>query len=270
MSNWMYPPHMPDEPIQLLCFPFAGGGASAFRKWFNARPGMLGISAIQLPGRENRIVEPPRTHMRDIVPELTAEIAAHVHGPYAFFGHSLGARIAFEVIRALLAEGHPLPAHLFVSGSRPPEIAEPRPLHQLQDDAFVRELRRFGGTPKAILESEELMALFLPLLRADFAVDETHTHQEGEPLPVPITAFCGTDDHEASESEMRGWGRHSQFPLSLFSITGDHFFLHSASETLLRHVEETLAARHDPSDGSAACTPASAPTHQGHANGGLS
>lgn len=240
MSSWMMPPVNPAARMRLFCLSYAGGGASAYRNWLRRSSESLDIVAVQLPGRENRMAEPLLTSMEDLVTQVSKEIAQALDRPFAIFGHSLGARVAFEVIRELRRCGQPLPSHLFVSGSRSPEIPEPRPLHHLGDDDFVRELRRFSGTPQVILQNEELMELFLPILRADFTIDETYRYTVAPPLPVSIIAFHGSDDDEATLEEMEGWQRHTASNFRLRTIRGGHFFIQDAWRDVLDDICETL------------------------------
>lgn len=242
MSKWIMPSLKRGGDVQLFCFPFAGGGASAYRTWLRQHSPRLDVAAVQLPGRENRIAEPLLHSMDAILGELVEELALQITGPYAFFGHSLGARMAFEVARTLHKRGHQLPVHMFVSGSRSPEIPEPRPLHQLSQERFCEELGRFGGTPRELMENPELMALYLPILRADFTVDETYEYNHGDALPVSITAFCGTDDPEATAQEMLGWKHQTTEQFTFKQVTGDHFFIQSQWSYVLDQIEETVKA----------------------------
>ncbi len=240
MSRWILPQNTAHAPVRLFCFPYAGGGASAFRSWIKDSRG--GVFAVQPPGRENRLHEPLLYALEDIVAEVVEAILPYTVRPYALFGHSLGARVAFEAARALRRRNCRMPLRLFVSGSPTPEHREPRPLHVLDDDAFIVELRRFSGTPSDILENKEIMSFFLPILRADFTVDETYEYRPGQPLPVPITAFCGTEDPEATPGEMEGWKRHTTAEFDLRLMRGGHFFLNEPDNCLLDMVHEILAS----------------------------
>ena len=238
MAGWFMPEKVPYAPVRLFCFPHAGGGASAYRAW--TKESALGAIPVQLPGRENRMRETLLLSMSAIVEQAAEAIRPYAGQRYALFGHSLGARVAFELGRYMRRKGQPLPAHLFVSGSRAPEIPEPFPLHELEEDAFLAALSRYGGTPQSLLDNKELMKLFLPLLRADFTVDETYEYQEEEPLPVPITAFYGSDDPEATRGEAAGWERHTSGDFSLHEIPGGHFYLTHSSPLLLSYIRRVL------------------------------
>lgn len=240
-TPWLLTHPEAKDIIRLFCFPYAGGGASAYRGWTNALPDDVGVYPIQLPGRENRITEQALCEMEVLVEAISEAIYPYLDRPFIFFGHSMGTRIAFELARTVRRKWELQPCRLIVSGSSAPHIPEPKPLHHLSDDEFVRELGRFSGTPKAILQSRELMNLFLPVLRADFTVDETYVYAEEATLDCPISAFGGTVDTEANREEIEAWVRHTSSAFTLEMIEGDHFFLTTKRELLLQSVARIIA-----------------------------
>ncbi len=146
---------------------------------------------MQLPGRESRLRDPCFTGLEPLVQALPP----YLDMPYAFFGHSLGALIGFELARALVRESRPGPVHLFVSDHSAPQIQNPDPpIHQLPEPDFIKKLRHLNGTPGEVLQHAELMALLLPVLRADFAINETYVYIPGSLLDCPISAFGGLQD----------------------------------------------------------------------------
>lgn len=146
--------------LRLFCFPYAGGGASIYRDWTAALPPVVEVYPVQLPGRQSRLHELPFTRMSLLVPELVEGLQPYLDRPFAFWGHSMGALISFELARHLSHENRPGPLHLFVSGYRAPQLPrlEP-PIHQLPEEAFIHELHRLNGTPDAVLQNRELMRL---------------------------------------------------------------------------------------------------------------
>lgn len=240
VTPWLLSCPAPQDKLRLFCLPYAGGGASIYREWAKFLPADVGVYPIQLPGRENRITEPPLYAMSELIAAVSQAIVPYLERPFVFFGHSLGARMAFELARHLRRRWNIRPCRLIVAGSRAPHLAEPKPLHQLPDAEFIQELRRFSGTPETILQNRELMDLFMPVLRADFTVDETYVYSAESPLACPISAFGGTEDLEASREEMEAWAGHTCGVFTVELVRGNHFFLQTGRELLLRSVSQIL------------------------------
>lgn len=178
------------QDITLFCFPFAGGGASTYTSWIKKLKDKITVCPIQLPGREERIMEKPYTDMSELLRDLTDEIVIAIKGKYALWGHSMGGKIAYELEKYLENKGYQAQC-IFASGCRIPNIPEPNPIYHLKDEAFKRELERFGGTPKKVLENKELLDFFLPMLRADFTLADTYCDNSMTVLHSPIVAFGG-------------------------------------------------------------------------------
>jgi len=215
---------------RVFVFHHAGGSASSYQlgKHF---PADVEVCAVQLPGRESRFTERPVTAMDQVVDELTAAIRADL--PFAFFGHSMGALIAFEVARQLAADG---PDHVFASAHRAPHLADPTVLHGLDDDALAD---RLAATNPALADPE-LREIFLPILRADLTLCETYVHTPGEPLSCPITVFGGREDDIVTEAELRAWRQHTSAGFALRTFPGGHFYLRGAENVVAEHVRRTV------------------------------
>jgi medium-chain acyl-[acyl-carrier-protein] hydrolase len=199
------------------------------------------ILAVQLPGREDRLREQPFARLSQLIDVLAEVLAPHMRSPFAFFGHSVGALIGFELARKLRRQNARGPVHLFVSARRAPQIPEPGPpLHRLPDAAFKDELRRFNGTPEVVLREPELMELFLPLLRADFALLETYVYSNDEPLDCPITAFGGLQDTKATSDELAAWREQTKRDFTLRMFPGGHFYLQNGRSLLLGSIARDL------------------------------
>jgi surfactin synthase thioesterase subunit len=190
-------------------------------------PADVEVSAVVLPGRESRLREPPLRSMTELVDALVPALAPHLDRPFAFFGHSFGALVAFEVARALPARRARSVSRLMVSGRRAPHLPDPDPpIHQLPDDTFVAEIdRRYGGLPAELKQDRELLELFLPGLRADIMVLETYRPAPGAQLDCPITAFGGDADLRAPRHQLEAWQQYTVWPLTLRQFPGGHFFL---------------------------------------------
>lgn len=209
---------------RLFCFPFAGGGASGFRGLAPHLPPGTEVCAVQLPGREDRYGEPGFVRIDAAVTALARELAPWFDRPFAFFGHSMGALLSYELTRRLA--GGPLPTHLVVSGRRAPHLAgRRRPLHALPLDQMKADLRDLQGTPSEVLDDPELMELVEPILRADFEACETYVHTDGQPIDVPLSAFGGSDDPEATREELEGWRAHTRHFAGVRIFPGHHFYL---------------------------------------------
>jgi medium-chain acyl-[acyl-carrier-protein] hydrolase len=221
--------------LRLFCFPYAGGGANIFRTWQDNLPPTVEVCPVQLPGREKRLLEPPFTNLRLLVEAARRALLPYLDRPFAFFGHSMGATISFELARSLYQEQNLNPVHLFVSGRRAPQLPETHALtYDLPQKEFLEELRRLKGTPAEILEHPELMELMLPLLRADFELVQTYHYLAGPPQRCPITAFGGLHDEEVSRADLEAWREQTTTAFSLHMLPGDHFFLHTAQPPLLK------------------------------------
>jgi len=242
-NAWLFrPAPRPDAGVRLFCFPYAGAGASTYRAWPEHVPDSVEICAVQLPGREGRLREAPFTRFRDLVEAAAGALEPHFGRPFALFGHSMGALVAFEVARALAARGGAMPLHLFVSGRRAPQLPRRRPpIAHLAHDAFVAEVRRrYDGIPEEVFRTSELMELLVPTLRADITALEGHAHMAGPPLSCPITAYGSSDDPEATETEIAAWREHSTGNFRYLIFPGTHFFVQTSRALLAADVVQAL------------------------------
>lgn len=241
VSRWVdFSTLRPKSSMRLFCFPYAGGSGAIFRGWQSAFPASVDVCPIQLPGRGRRMHEPMMKRVDAVVKALKEELKPYMDRPFAFFGYSMGAVIAFELTRTLRNEFYPQPVQLFVAARRSPDwpATEERD-YDLPDAELIARLRELNGTPKELLDNPEAMEVLLPLVRADFEIVQTYEYRPQPPLQVPIDAFVGSEDVDTPPEHMEGWGRHTKSEFSLTVIPGDHFFLHHAQTQLL----ELLAAR---------------------------
>ena len=232
----------PRAGLRLFCFPYAGGSAALYRTWPAELPDTIEVCMAELPGRGSRLNEPPFTRLESIVDFLANAIKPYLDKPFAFFGHSMGAMISFELACRLREKVVAKPAHLFVSGRRAPQMPDTNPFtYNLPTSKLLEELRRLNGTPIEVLENPELMHLMLPLLRADFEVVETYVYSPGPALDCPITAFGGLQDQEVSREEVEAWREQTIASFSLRMLPGGHFFLHTARQLLLQMLSKELS-----------------------------
>jgi len=226
--------------LRLFCLPHAGGGATAFHSWNAALPGSVQICSVLLPGRETRLSEPLYTQMDPLVDVMAGELRHWLDIPYAVFGHSMGALLAFEWVHRLQREGLSMPAWLFLSGRRAPDSPDDtNPLHSLPDLEFIEEVTRlYDGIPHEFLRNAEFMEVILPILRADIAVVESYRFRESEPLDCPITVFAGKKDASVSWGELLAWKRQTRRRFSVQILPGGHIY---PQRPLLQAISATLA-----------------------------
>jgi medium-chain acyl-[acyl-carrier-protein] hydrolase len=227
--------------LRLFCFPYAGGGAHIFRAWPKGLPEEVDVYVAHLPGRGVRLKENAFVDLREMVQAVGESIIPFLDAPFAFFGHSMGAILSFELTRYLRRKLNLLPAHLFVSGRRAPQIKNTEPAaYDLPDPQFYEKLRTLNGTPAEVLEHPELMELMLPLLRADFSVVETYTYLPEEPLDCSLTAFGGLQDDKVGREQLEAWRDQTTSEFALRMLPGDHFFLNTSPQLLLHILSQEL------------------------------
>jgi medium-chain acyl-[acyl-carrier-protein] hydrolase len=229
--------------LRLFCLPYAGGGARIYRGWADALPGDVEVCAVLLPGRDQRHGEKPIPHIGAAVEALSTALREHLDLPFAVFGHSMGAVLAYEVSRRLAVLSGQEPAHLFVSGHRAPKLPRRRrSLHYLPDGEFVSGVRALNGTPAEVFEHPELVELLLPMLRADFELVETYAELPGPRLSCPVTALGGRDDADVPREDIEAWRSVTSGPFEAMLLDGGHFYVNTARNTLLRELNHRLAA----------------------------
>lgn len=227
-SPWFI--HAPAGPsrLRLYCFPYAGGSAAACLPWRAGLDPSIGLSAIQLPGRGARIAEPALRDWAALVPLLAREIASQGHQPFAFFGHSLGALLAFEVARHATLHHWPLPLRLIVSGAQAPRQRTAGEALDEHDDArALARLAELDGTPPEVLAHRELMALLLPAIRADFALSAGYRYRPGLRLPMPLSVWSGDADADTPAERLDGWQHETTAGCTFHRFEGGHFFIHA-------------------------------------------
>ena len=229
--------------MPLLCLPNAGGGASQYFPWARLLPPEIELCPIQPPGRENRLRETPLNQMDALVEQLAEALAGYLTGPFAIFGHSLGGLVGFELARTLRRRYGLHPAHLFISARRAPHLPQKfGPIHSLPDEMFVDELaRRYNGIPDLIRQDQEMLSLYMPILRADVKIFETHSWVAEEPLDCPVSLFGGVDDTSVPVQDLAAWEIHSTKPVEMKLFPGGHFYHQTARQELLTEINRSLA-----------------------------
>ena len=240
-----FPFRLPEGGERLYCLPHAGGSASMFLPWSRGLDGVA-VRPVEPPGRGTRLGQTPYTRLTDLVRDLARTFVAEQRdGRYAVYGHSLGALVAFELVRELRRLGAPPPVHLFVSGCLAPDDPaqdEDPPIGSLSDAQVGDMLRRIGGTPEKLLRDASAMRLVLPPFRADFALKQSYAFRPGPPLDVPLTAIAATADLRVGAAAMRGWEHHTTRRFDLRTVTGGHFAVLEQAAATQRIIRNALAA----------------------------
>lgn len=228
--------------VRLICAPYAGGGAAAFHGWAEALGSAVEVWVLRLPGRDARMREAPRRDLHGLVRDAVTACGPHLTEPFALFGHSLGASIAFEMAHQLRDRFGVHADHLFVSSRVAPHLAVGYGrLHELPDDSFLDAIdQRFQAIPPLIRDDPDLRRLYLPTLRADTEMLETYEHEPSEPLTCPITALGGVADPEVHPDDLAAWGRHGQGDFAVVTFPGGHFYLQEQRPALLARVAQEM------------------------------
>jgi surfactin synthase thioesterase subunit len=226
-----------DAELILFCLPYSGGGASIFRNWPRALPSAVDVAAVRLPGREGRIAEP-----HSLSPNAIARaIAARADRPYAIYGHSLGARLGFEVIRELRRIETAQPVLFYAAACGPPDSRDPLARSvELPDDEFLSALIGRVSAPAELRDEPDLRELLLPVLRGDFEWINRYEYQPEPALDVPLVALAGAADPASGPLSMLRWSRHTTAAFRLHTLAGGHFFLRTAADHLISLLTEDL------------------------------
>jgi medium-chain acyl-[acyl-carrier-protein] hydrolase len=212
-----------------------------FRSWPDGLPGDVEVCPVQLPGRGTRMSEAPFTRISPLVEALAQSLAPLLDKPFAFFGHSLGAWVGFELARQLRRRSGVPPVRLFVSAARAPQIVgRDRPIHALPEAEFLVELRRLNGIPTEVFENDEVMQIMLPVLRADFAVFETYAYSTEPPLDCAISSLGGLQDDRVGRGDLEAWRDQTTAAFSLRMFPGNHFFLNTIPPLFLQALAQEL------------------------------
>ncbi|MEU2608437.1 alpha/beta fold hydrolase [Streptomyces albus] len=231
-------------PLRLYCVPYAGCSARIYDTWQTRLPDTVEVVPLELPGRGSRCTQPPVSVLPDLLEDLSAAMDTASETEYAVFGHSFGAVIAYELVRHASARGLPAARFLAVSGSRAPHLSVPgERVGDMSDEALRRKLRALRGTPEELLENEELMAMYLPVIRADYAILDDYRAAEPGRVDCHILALYGDADSDADKDSVLPWSSYTRGRFTIEPIAGDHFFLHAAETevvgALRRHLGDT-------------------------------
>lgn len=228
------------SPVQLFCFPYAGGSASLYDKWSFSFPPQIKVHPIEYPGRGRKSGEQLIPNLSNLLDNLEKEILLKITPgtPFAFFGHSLGALLAFELALRLKDKFLLEPVVLFLSGCPSPDSIHSLTLtSQLSDKEFIEAIQGLNGTPMALIHTDEFRNFFLPILRNDFSLLDAYNPSPKSTLTCPLTLFWGKNDSKVTLDETKKWHSWTQGQTICHAIDGDHFFLHQPTK-ILEKIEE--------------------------------
>ena len=229
------------ENARLIMFPYAGGGASVFRKWGKLFSNIR-LYAVQYPGRENRMSEEPIKDFDILINEVFKNLIKIIDDdrPYYLFGHSLGTKLVYELTLRIMNDSMKKPSGIIVSGGKAPCFKEENPIYHLDDIDFIKGINRYSGTPEEIIQNIEIMKIFLPMLRADFMIDETYQRKEIEKIDIPILGLMGTDDEEFKIEELKKWEEYTTKDFKYRYIEGGHMFINTNTELVAKEISSFI------------------------------
>ncbi|HEY2710730.1 MAG TPA: alpha/beta fold hydrolase [Caulobacteraceae bacterium] len=243
-DKWtLKPAPRPDARLTLVCLHHAGGGAYSYRAWGQQLRPDIELVAIQLPGRENRASEPLLASVEAALDGIVGAIEDIARRPYALFGHSLGAVLAYLTARRLSQrDAASPPTRLFLSSAIPPARSSADLRLPPSDASLIRRLGRLGGTPAAVLDDPRMLRAFLPALRADFELLRQCVDEDHDPLPVPFTLLRGRDDKTLDIDAFQSWGARSAAAVEERLFPGGHFYIQAAQAKVVALVNAALEA----------------------------
>ncbi|MFM9279570.1 thioesterase II family protein [Paenibacillus jiagnxiensis] len=230
------------EKIKLFCLPYAGGSAALYMKWKSFLHPSIHIVPIELAGRGKRYSEPFYSDIEQAVHDIYEKIKDELDKlPYALFGHSMGGLLAFEIAHKIQVQEHRAPKIIFLSGKNPPHCQNHRFIHHLPNKELINEILEMGGTPKEILQHNELLEILIPILRADFTlVENYHCNKREEILDCDLVIMNGRQDNLTKNSDMKEWSRYTKREVRTYHIDGGHFFINEHLESVLNLIHKEL------------------------------
>lgn len=227
--------------FRLFCFAYAGGSAAVYRQWPLDIPPDIEVCAVEIPGRI-QLRTPLANNMTELVDAIMPDIEAMLDKPFAFFAHSFGSIIAYEVTKRLQKENKPIPVHLFVSARRAPFLPLlDKPTYHLPDNEFIVAMQhQYNAIPEAVLNEKELLKMLLPILKADIKINETYVGELEPLLSIPLTVFYGTQDRTVSLENLEKWCQTTKGECELIPFEAGHFFIDSERKPLIEKILKTL------------------------------
>lgn len=231
----------PDAQLRLVCFAYAGGSSATYLPWLKLLHPDVELVVCQLPGRGTRLFEDPYDQIEPLLQDLCAAIRPLCDMPLVFFGHSMGSKLAYELCLAMQKNDLPLPVHVIASAAAAPfHVRRKTPIHDLPEKEFITALSKLNGTPQQVLNNPELMALFLPALRADFKLVETYINTSRTVVPTRLTLMGGVMDETVSPSELADWNKLFTLTSKIRWFEGDHFYINHKTFAVLQQLNDMM------------------------------
>ena len=231
------------QPVstRLICFPHAGADPEQFRDWSQGLADHIELVTLRLPGHGSRLKETPYDCWAPLLEDTFLALQPYLSEPHAFYGHSFGGRLAYEMARLAQTYYSGLTRHLFISGCRSPDSQQPLPyLHTLPQDDFVQALVKLDAVPQSLLQDKRLMRLLEPVIRSDLKLSELWSHCPDDGLDIPLTALYGSDDPLDTAASMMNWREFTRRAFELIEVRGNHNFLRSQRNRLLHIINTHL------------------------------
>jgi surfactin synthase thioesterase subunit len=238
--------------VRLLCFPYAGAGASVFHGWYSKLPSHVDVRAVQLPGRQDRIGEKPLTRLADMIGPIERALSMLPDAPLMLFGHSFGGILAFELARRLERQSRPVLALIASAAQGPGTPRRQKPAHTLTDGEFLHAIHERYATPWSILQDRDLMSLALPSLRSDLEALETYVYDGKVPLRAPIAILRGLRDEQMTDADVAAWRQVTSGATVVHDVDAGHFFVDSHPDWVIERLQSALDAWSAVADGDAA------------------
>lgn len=233
LINFSQSTRMKNQPFQLLCFPYAGGGASIYRHWAKLFP-QIEILAVKLPGKESRFNEEPINNSQQLVEHLFQDIIKNINKPFVFFGHSMGGILAYELAHLMQKKGTKMPSGIIISSRAAPHtLYDEEKIAHLPFELFFKKIIKKNGIPKEIANNEAFLKMIEPALRADFELCENHINHHKAPLNIPLLTIGGDKDQDIPEKKLNAWNQYFSSSVKNTILSGGHFHINDQSAHLI-------------------------------------